>query len=109
MPRANMKTLNVPRSPVKLQHLRVWALLLCGVTVLSGQDKPRTTVGIRGSVFTLNGHTTYTAEAGFPNANTNLAGTLLNVRAVEAIFDDANYPAARQPRTSVPCQTRWAR
>ena len=43
-------------------------------------------------MFTLNGHATYTPEAGFPNANTNLTGTLLNVRAVEAIFDDANYP-----------------
>ena len=93
MPREDMKTLNVARSLVMPRGLRAWALLLCGVTVLCGQDKPRTTVGIRGSVFTLNGHTTYTAEAGFPNANANLAGTLLNVRAVEAIFDDANYPA----------------
>jgi hypothetical protein len=51
-----------------------------------------TVVGIRGSQFTINGRPTYTPEAGFPNANANLAGTLLNVRAVQAIFDDANYP-----------------
>ena len=51
-----------------------------------------TVVGIRGSFFTINGHPTYTPEAGFPNADTNLTGTLLNVRAVQAIFDDANYP-----------------
>ncbi len=69
-----------------------FAVVWCGVTVLCAQDKPRTTVGIRGSMFTLNGHPTYTPEAGFANANTNLTGTLLNVRAVEAIFDDANYP-----------------
>lgn len=51
-----------------------------------------TVVGIRGSMFTIGGRPTYTPEAGFPNANTNLTGTLLNVRAVQAIFDDANYP-----------------
>ncbi|MBI4873059.1 MAG: hypothetical protein HY822_00350, partial [Acidobacteria bacterium] len=52
----------------------------------------QTVVGIRGPYFTLNGRLTYTAEAGFPKANPNLTGTLLNVRAVQAIFDDANYP-----------------
>lgn len=49
-------------------------------------------VGIRGPLFTINGHPTYTPEAGFPNADPNLIGTLLNVRAVQAVFDDANYP-----------------
>lgn len=51
-----------------------------------------TVIGIRGSQFTLNGQPTYTAASGFPNADPNLAGTLLNVRAVQGIFDDANYP-----------------
>jgi len=51
-----------------------------------------TVVGIRGPLFTINGHLTYTPEAGFPNADPNLIGTLLNVRAVQALFDDANYP-----------------
>ena len=51
-----------------------------------------TVVGIRGPLFTINGHPTYTPEAGFPNADPNLIGTLLNVRAVQALFDDANYP-----------------
>ena len=49
-------------------------------------------VGIRGSQFTINGQPSYTPASGFPSANANLAGTLLNVRAVQAIFDDANYP-----------------
>ena len=49
-------------------------------------------VGIRGSQFTINGQPSYTPASGFPSANSNLAGTLLNVRAVQAIFDDANYP-----------------
>jgi hypothetical protein len=52
----------------------------------------QTVVGIRGSQFTLNGQPAYTASSGFPSANPNLQGTLLNVRAVQVIFDDANYP-----------------
>lgn len=52
----------------------------------------QTVIGIHGSQFTLNGQPTYTAGSGFPHADPNLAGTLLNVRAVQAIFDDANYP-----------------
>ncbi len=51
-----------------------------------------TVVGIKGPFFTINGQLTYSPEAGFPNADPNLVGTLLNVRAVQAIFDDANYP-----------------
>ena len=52
----------------------------------------QTVIGIRGSQFTLNGQPAYSAISGFPSANPNLQGTLLNVRAVQAIFDDANYP-----------------
>jgi hypothetical protein len=52
----------------------------------------QTVVGIHGSQFTINGNPTYTAASGFPAADPNLQGTLLNVRAVQAIFDDANYP-----------------
>ncbi len=52
-----------------------------------------TRVGIRGSHFTINGHSTYTAAQGFPNADPNLYGTLVNIRAVQAAFEDANYPA----------------
>ena len=52
----------------------------------------QTRVGIHGSQFTINGQPTYMAASGFPSADPNLAGTLLNVRAVQAIFDDANYP-----------------
>ncbi|HYW43319.1 MAG TPA: hypothetical protein VE959_10720 [Bryobacteraceae bacterium] len=56
------------------------------------QCRGQTVVGIRGAQFTINGQPTYTAASGFPSANHNLAGTLLNVRAVQAVFDDANYP-----------------
>jgi hypothetical protein len=63
-------------------------LLLVPVSTLSAQ----TVVGIKGSEFTINGKPTYTAAQGFPSADPNLKGTLLNVRAVQAIFDDANYP-----------------
>jgi hypothetical protein len=52
----------------------------------------QTVVGIHGSQFTINGVPTYTASSGFPSADPNLQGTLLNVRAVQAVFDDANYP-----------------
>ena len=75
------------------------ALLLCAMfwmaASLFAQDRPsrgKTAVGMRGSMFTINGELTYTPAAGFPNADTNLIGTLLNVRAVQAVFDDANYP-----------------
>ncbi len=66
-------------------------LVVCAGSAVA-QQAGRTVVGIRGSVFTINGEPTYTVAAGFPNANPNLIGTLLNVRAVQAIFDDANYP-----------------
>jgi hypothetical protein len=52
----------------------------------------RTVVGIRGPQFTINGNPTYSAQEGFPSADPNLEGTLLNVRVVQAIFDDENYP-----------------
>jgi hypothetical protein len=75
--------------------VRRWTIQLAGLVCLAATPclgQPATVVGIRGSMFTINRHPTYTPEAGFPNANTNLTGTLLNVRAVQAIFDDANYP-----------------
>jgi len=53
----------------------------------------QTVVGIQGSQFTLNGKPTYTASSGFPSASPSIKGTLLNVRAVQGIFDDAHYPA----------------
>jgi hypothetical protein len=76
-------------------RLRAWpalAALATGFACGWPAQAQSTVVGIRGSQFTINGHPTYTAEAGFPKADANLAGTLLNVRAVQAIFDDANYP-----------------
>lgn len=69
--------------------LRLLAVLIAGVAGWA-----ETVVGIRGSQFTINGQPTYTAASGFPRAEPNLAGTLLNVRAVQAIFDDANYPGS---------------
>lgn len=69
---------------------RIGAILL--VVSSLGAAQARTVVGIDGSQFTINGSTTYTAAAGFPSADPNIEGTLLNVRAVQGIFDDANYP-----------------
>jgi hypothetical protein len=66
-------------------------ILLCAflpALSLAAQNR----VGIRGTRFTLNGEVTYTAGSGFPSANQSIEGTLLNVRAVQAIFSDANYP-----------------
>jgi hypothetical protein len=68
----------------------------------------QTVVGIRGWQFTLNGHPSYTAAAGFPNADPNLEGTLLNVRAVQAIFDDANYPRQGSRQNPYPSNTMGA-
>jgi hypothetical protein len=62
----------------------------------------QTRVGIRGSHFTINGHSTYTPAQGFPSANPNLYGTLLNVRAVQAAFEDANYPQHGSRRNPYP-------
>ena len=72
-------------------HIRTILTLLLLLPVLAARSQ--TLVGIRGSQFTLNGQPTYTSSSGFPSADPNLAGTLLNVRAVQAIFDDTNYPA----------------
>src|ERR1700726_1114738 len=70
-----------------------YATIFLVALALSGAPiRGATVVGIRGPQFTLNGQLTYSAAAGFPRADPNLAGTLLNVRAVQGIFDDANYP-----------------
>ena len=71
------------------RSLAVLALILSAAAAQSGS----TVVGIHGPLFTINGNPTYTAASGFPAADPNLTGTLLNVRAVQAVFDDANYPA----------------
>lgn len=68
--------------------ISVWVLLLA----ISAEGQ--TTIGIRGSKFTINGEVTYTAASGFPAAVQSIEGSLLNVRAVQAIFDDANFPQA---------------
>jgi hypothetical protein len=72
-------------------YIRIFGILLFLLTVTVAQTQ--TVVGVQGSQFTLNGYPTYTAPIGFPSADPNLQGTLLNVRAVQAIFDDGNYPA----------------
>lgn len=73
--------------------LRYVAFGLCVLSVFGcSLVAAATVIGIHGSQFTINGVPPYTPESGFRAANTNLAGTLLNVRAVQAIFDDANYP-----------------
>jgi len=75
--------------PRVLFHAKVVFLLL----ILAAEPiAAQTVVGIRGSQFTINGQPTYSATQGFPAANPLIEGTLLNVRAVQAIFDDADYP-----------------
>jgi peptidoglycan hydrolase-like protein with peptidoglycan-binding domain len=66
--------------------------IILWIFFLSILGSAQTRVGIRGTKFTINGEVTYTAASGFPAANQSIEGTLLNVRAVQAIFDDANYP-----------------
>ena len=66
-------------------------LVLLGASIIDAHSQ--TVVGIIGSRFTINGHPTYTASGGFPSADPSIEGSLLNVRAVQGIFDDANYPS----------------
>lgn len=75
---------------MKFYLLVVASAILFGIPA-AAQSTP-TVVGISGPLFTINGHPTYTPDTGFPHANPNLVGTLLNVRAVQGVFDDANYP-----------------
>ena len=79
--------------PAAVAMFAHYATILLVALALSGAPiRGATVVGIRGPQFTLNGQLTYSAATGFPQADPNLAGTLLNVRAVQGIFDDANYP-----------------
>jgi hypothetical protein len=75
--------------------IRIAIAALLAALPLVPQQTPKgrkTVVGISGPKFTINGQPTYSAAQGFPKADPRLEGTLLNVRAVQAIFDDANYP-----------------
>lgn len=85
--------------------------LLLFLSAMSLCQTGRTVVGTRGTHFTINGNPTYTAAAGFPSANPNLQGTLLNVRAVQGVFDDANYPKqgsrARPYQTNTVGEVSW--
>jgi len=87
MPLEIVHMLRIETNPV---YRRTIALILLAfpITLVRAQ----TVVGIRGTQFTINGQTTYSAASGFPAASPSLEGTLLNVRAVQAIFDDAHYP-----------------
>ena len=72
-----------------------WAKVFLALVVAGWLTPPleaQTKVGIDGTKFTINGQVTYTPASGFPQANKSVEGPLLNVRAVQAIFDDANYP-----------------
>jgi hypothetical protein len=74
--------------------MRLLAFVAIAIAPIAFSQPAATVVGIRGPHFTINGNLTYTAASGFPSADPHLAGTLLNVRAVQAIFDDENYPKA---------------
>ncbi len=85
-----------PRQGVNWWGMNTRVLPLIALTIgfafPAASQTAHTIVGIKGWQFTLNGQPTYTAAGGFPNADPKLAGLLLNVRAVQAVFDDANYP-----------------
>jgi hypothetical protein len=54
-------------------------------------DESKTTVGISGADFTINGKLTYTPESGFGAADPHLRGKLLMLKTANCIFDDARY------------------
>ena len=47
-------------------------------------------LSVEGQYFLLDGHLTYTARSGFPDADSRLVGLLLNHRVVNGIYDDLN-------------------
>ena len=69
---------------------RTFLKLACLAPPLAaGAQTARTEVSIEGERFLINGKPTY---AGRRYRDMKVEGLLLNVRAVQAIFDDANYP-----------------
>lgn len=92
LPAMNGQSTKVPNAiPHRRKAFAASALSLF-LFFAAGSIPAQTVIGIRGPQFTLNGELTYSAAQGFPAANPLIEGTLLNVRAVQAIFDDANYP-----------------
>lgn len=71
---------------------RILAILVLAEWISPDAIAQQTRVGILGSQFTINGQPTYTAAQGFPAADEKIVGTLLNVRAVQAAFEDFQYP-----------------
>ncbi len=51
-----------------------------------------TTIELVDGTFRINQRSTYTAEAGFPNAHPLLSGKLLMLKTANCLFDDQNYP-----------------
>ena len=70
--------------------------------ILCAAPAGRTEVSVRGDQFLLNGKPTY---AGRSHNGRKIEGLLMNVRAVQAIFDDAN-PETRT-RWSYPDTGKW--
>ena len=77
---------------------RMLAASLAGLILAPLSLAQQTRVGIRGAQFMVNGKVTYSAEQGFPAAHALIAGTLLNVRAVQAVFEDSQYPGSGSRR-----------
>ncbi len=84
-------------------HRRTFVKLACAApTLAAGAGAGRTEVAIEGEQFLINGRVTY---AGHRFRGMRIEGLLMNVRAVQAIFDDLN-PATR-PHWAYPDSGEW--
>ena len=84
-------------------HRRTFLQLTCAVPALATDgESGRTEISIQGEQFLINGKLTY---EGRRFRNMRIEGLLMNVRAVQAIFDDLN-PATRS-RWAYPDTREW--
>jgi hypothetical protein len=74
----------------------------CDRSIAADIPEPKTTVGIDGEKFTINGRPTYPGRTWHGR---KIEGLLLNSRMVQAIFDDLN--PATTPRWSYPDTKKW--
>ena len=85
-------------------HRRTFLQLTCAVPALAANaETGRTEISIQGEQFLINGKLTY---EGRRFRNMRIEGLLMNVRAVQAIFDDLN-PATRS-RWAYPDTREWS-
>jgi hypothetical protein len=84
-------------------HRRTFLQLACAVPALAANaETGRTEISIQGEQFLINGKLTY---EGRRFRDTRIEGLLMNVRAVQAIFDDLN--SATRSRWAYPDTREW--